>query len=414
MKLINKINQRYLVFSALIMIFLGLGIIISVRLIINEETDEKLEHTGKTIAQQIEKENKLISLEPYISVKTINYKDDSKYFSDTVFFDGDKEGEKFRELILVENIHNKTYQIVIRESVVESDDLIEGISLVILVALVLLLLSLFLINRKISKSVWSTFYINLKKLKHFSLIELTPFEPEKSSILEFKELNEVIKTLTEKVIHDYGVLKQFSEDASHELQTPLAVIRAKIESLLNGNQLNSVQSEKIQAISNSVNKLSRINNGLLLLTKIDNNQFTQFELLSIHQMIIEKIEYFKELAELKGKEINYSCKSEWNIQGNKNLLDILINNLLSNAINYGGSSGKIDIDLEYNKLIIKNPGDEAIINRFKMFERFNKESDSGSVGLGLAISKHICNVHKLFIEYSFEKGAHVFTVHEKL
>ena len=414
MKLINKINLRYLIFSSIILLFLGVGIHISLQLLLEEETDEKLVHISKVAIKHIEKEKKLSTLEPYISTHIISPKKDTSYFSNIVILDNDKEGEEFRQLNVVKNIEDKTYRIIIRESAVESDDLLEAIAVLILVSLSLLLIMLYLINRIISTSVWSTFYTNLEKLKHFSLTNLKPFTPEESDVLEFKELNNVIKTLTDKVIEDYEILKQFSEDASHELQTPLAVIRSKIESLLDGNQLNELQTEKIQAIYNSVNKLSRINKGLLLIAKIGNRQFNRLELLNISELVKEKVSYFTELAEIKSLKFNIKLISNWNLNSNKYLFDLLLNNLLYNAISHSHPKGDITILLEDKKMTISNSGEKPIENQDRMFERFSKGENSGSVGLGLAISKQICLAINLHLNYRFENGYHLFSVTEKL
>ena len=414
MKLINKINRKYLWYSFILMLCLSIGIHFSIRFVIDEETDENLERIAKIVIEQIENGNPLTSLEPYISVHPTEYSIDTAYFFNSIFQKGEMQGEEYRQFTTIKNIDNETYQIIIREIIVESHELLETISILSIFSLLLLLILLYFANRKISKSVWLVFYKNLEKLKQFSLTDLIPFEPEQSDISEFQELNEVVKSLSEKVIKDYNTLKQFSEDASHELQTPLAVIRSKIESLLDGDLLNEVQSEKMQSIYNSVNKLSRINKGLLLLTKIDNNQFSQSEILDVNRLIETKIEYFNELAEIKGLTFKYNHLSEWQCNANPYLFDILLNNLLSNAITHSNTKGNINITLENNKLILSNPGQRPIENIERLFERFYKESNSNSVGLGLAISKQICYALGLNIACHFEKNTHFFTIPEKL
>jgi signal transduction histidine kinase len=396
------------------MLCLSIGIHFSIRFVIDEETDENLERIAKIVIEQIENGNPLTSLEPYISVHPTEYSIDTAYFFNSIFQKGEMQGEEYRQFTTIKNIDNETYQIIIREIIVESHELLETISILTIFSLLLLLILLYFANRKISKSVWLVFYKNLEKLKQFSLTDLIPFEPEQSDISEFQELNEVVKSLSEKVIKDYNTLKQFSEDASHELQTPLAVIRSKIESLLDGDLLNEVQSEKMQSIYNSVNKLSRINKGLLLLTKIDNNQFSQSEILDVNRLIETKIEYFNELAEIKGLTFKYNHLSEWQCNANPYLFDILLNNLLSNAITHSNTKGNINITLENNKLILSNPGQRPIENIERLFERFYKESNSNSVGLGLAISKQICYALGLNIACHFEKNTHFFTISEKL
>ena len=120
------------------------------------------------------------------------------------------------------------------------------------------------------------------------------------------------------------------------------------------------------------------------------------------------------MAEIKGLTFKYNHLSEWQCNANPYLFDILLNNLLSNAITHSNTKGNINITLENNKLILSNPGQRPIENIERLFERFYKESNSNSVGLGLAISKQICYALGLNIACHFEKNTHFFTISEKL
>ncbi len=410
MKLIHKINQRYLIYSLAVLILLGVAINITLKIIVADETDETLEYTYKHVERLIKEKQQLVLLEPFISVELIDHAWESRCFSDTILYTELNESEEFRQLTVIKTINNNTYKITVRESAIESGDLLETVIILILISLLLLFGMLFYLNMRISKSVWSPFYKNLEKLKNFSLQKMETFRPENSNISEFQELNETLKSLTGKLINDYDTLKKFTENASHELQTPLAIIRSKIESLLEGNELSPVQAEKIKSIYQSVNRLTRINKNLLLLTKIENQQFVKIEAVSIKKSILEQMEYFSELTELKELRVDFRDISDWILRCDKTLIEILFNNLFSNAIKHNIRGGAINIQLENKKMIMSNSGTKPIENTRRMFDRFYKEAVSDSTGLGLAISKQICLVLNLKIEYHFSGKMHSFVL----
>lgn len=229
--------------------------------------------------------------------------------------------------------------------------------------------------------------------------------------MEFDELNEVLIQLTQKIANDYRSLKQFSEDASHEIQTPLAIITAKLETLVNDHNLNEKQSDTIRSIFSSVRRLSRLNQGLVLLTKIENNQFVEITPLSINLLTEEKLKDFQELMELKDIQCEMNEKKELMLEANPVLSDILINNLLSNSINHNQANGQIRIAISSTKLEISNSGNRSIQNPDRLFTRFYKENSMAkSVGLGLAIVNKICEVHGWKIEYRFDQKMHHFQI----
>ncbi len=410
MKLIQKINQRYIIYSIITLVLMGIVLFFTLRIIIDEETDEKLEITCLHIERLLSEKKEVFVLEPFILVEFAEIIKEDKYFSDTMIYMESQEHEEFRQLTVFKEIGGISYKIIIRESILESEDLLETLSVIILISLIVLFILFYLINNRVSISVWLPFYNNLEKLKNFSLQKMVKFKPENSNIDEFRELNIVLKSLTNKVINDYEILKKFSENASHELQTPLAIMRSKIETLLEDTTFRLPQIEKIQAIYQSINRLTKINKGLLLLTKIENQQFTNLEDISLNNFIMSQIDHFKELMEIRDLKLNYSSHSDWIVNCDKTLFEILLNNLFSNAIMHNIPGGDIQIFLQNRKLTFSNSGTKAIENANLIFDRFYKGAESGSSGLGLAISKQICIALGLQISYDFLNEMHVFYI----
>ncbi|MFA9392508.1 MAG: sensor histidine kinase [Prolixibacteraceae bacterium] len=413
MKLITKISSRYLLFSILLLIAFG-GITLTVLdFILKEEIDEKLEHTLSNIEHYIIEKQQLTMLEPFVEVVEISNSSNSKTFSNVHLPIIHDEGvEEFRQLLVVETFHGISYQITIRESILEKEDVLKAIALPILISISLLVLIQYLLSIRISKSVWAPFFANLEKLKQFQVQHKKPFHSTPSNIYEFNELNDVIADLTTKVMNDYQTLKKFSEDASHELQTPLAIIRSKLESFFNDDHLTTEQVEKIQSIHHQVNRLTRLNKELLLLTQIENQQFNKFETIELEQLLKEQTTQFKELAELKDIAIQLKIAGNWCIESNRFLMEQLINNLFSNAIKHNHPKGKIQIILANDSLTFSNTCNSKISNTARIFDRFYKEKQTGSTGLGLAIVKQICDSSHLSIHYTFSNEMHTFTIHQ--
>jgi len=411
MKLIRKINIRFIIAAFSIMLLMGVALSIVLKITFNEEMQESMEFTLHRVKTQLHKNIELYSLPPFFEIATINYTPDTLFYDEIAMkIDGVVHDEIFKQLNTVFTINNKTYKVGIRESALEMDDFLESITTIVLVAIFLMILLLYLINRRIAQTIWSDFYGNLKKVKEFSVQKQLPLSLNNTDITEFNELNDVIFSLTNTVIADYKNLKQFSEDASHELQTPLAIIRSKLETLIEAGELNPTQIEKIETIYNTTNRLTRLNKDLLLLAKLENNQFHREPLL-LQDFIKNKVDEWQEIIQLNHMKISMDFKNDIEVNINPNLADILISNLLSNAINHNLSEGDIILTINGNMLVVANSGVERIKNSESIFNRFHKEGLSKqSLGLGLAIVKKICDTHNIVINYSFLDKMHCFTL----
>lgn len=412
MKLIDKLNRTYIIYSFGSMMIAGLFIYLSISYVVKRELDEKLNDIMIHTVNQLTEDTEIQYLAPFIEIKKNQEKAEKTVYSDTVIFNQrEQELEIYRQLTQTKTIGNQPFKIIVRESILESEDLI--ITLVIIVILTLLGLTgcLVIANRKVARSVWSPFYANLQIIKQYSVRNYLEVQLNKTNILEFDELNQVITQLTRKIATDFLNLKQFSEDASHEIQTPLAIISAKLEAIISEGDLNEKHLETIRSIFSSVHRLSKLNQGLLLLTKIENNQFPDSKDISFNTLITVKLHDFQELMELKAITVEIKEENELLIQTNPVLADIFINNLLSNSLNHNISGGLIRIKIKRDELEICNNGQTPILNPGKLFARFYKEDKSSkSVGLGLAIVNKICEDQGWLINYRFENYMHCFHI----
>lgn len=411
MKLLSKLNKRYVLWSLTVMAFSGIIMFFTLSVIINHQMDERLSENLQMVEKQLLKSPETVFLEPGAKVQKTVKVPEAICFSDTLIYnETEKEFENYRQISTVKFIGGHYYQIILRKSKIESEDFLLTLSLITISGMMLLSLILLIVNRRVAKSVWQPFFDNLKIIEEFTVVSQQPLQLKETGISEFDQLNIVITQLTHQIISDFKNQKQFSEDVSHELQTPLAIISSRLENLLGTPGLKE-HNEILNSIYASVRRLSKLNRELILLSKIENNQYTSEEKSNLKIIISEKLEEFSELISLKKLVLETSITDDFIVSIPPSLAEILVNNLLSNSINHNISGGKIKIEINRNEISVCNTGKEKIPEPEKLFNRFYKVNPaSQSVGLGLAIAKKICDLHGLKIEYSFKNECHCFSI----
>ena len=415
MKLLTKTSRYYA--TVLLLIFLAGGILffLTVRSFINNDIVEKLNADRVLIENRIKDldsiPNTFFAINGDLLIKkvdagNVNIK---PLLKDTILYDKKERDEEIpaRAIIFLAKSRLYTYQLTLTISLVESDDIIEAISLALLVLIVLFLLSLYFINIRISKIIWNPFYQSLDKIKKYDLDTAIKLQVADSDIDEFNELNSAVELMTDKIQADYKNLKEFTEDASHEIQTPLAIIKTKLELLIQSEDLNEEQMLLIQSINDATNRLSRLNQSLLLLAKIENHQYQQKESVNLGDLVQKYLANYKELIEAKGLSLKTTIAPGCFVKTNPLLADVLITNLIGNAIKHNTPEGQIVIELSPTDLIISNTGSSLKQDPLLLFERFKKDrSDSESLGLGLSIVKKICDSEHIQINYTFSPPIH--------
>jgi len=376
--------------------------------LLQDQEEESLYSTEARVVNALKNDQTVLSFPPVTEIKKVQHIR-PEILKDTIIYDPSQdEMEEFRELSTYKKINGQTYQITVRYLVVESKDILIAIVFSNIAIFVLAFLFLFYFNTTKNIKLWSPFFKNLEQMKKFSLSSNEELQLVDSDVLEFSELKEEILLLTSKVRNDYEKLKQFTEDVSHEMQTPLAIIQAKIDNIINDHSINDKQFSQVSSIQKDIQRLKHLNHRITLLTKIDNNQFIRVEEVNITKLLEEKIENFKEL------EIDYislSSKNDLIASMDVYLADILINNLISNAIKHSSQEKNISIISENKTLIISNYGQKALQHPEMLFLRFYREVNSmQSSGLGLAIVKKICDLYNFDLSYNFSENQHSFTV----
>lgn len=319
------------------------------------------------------------------------------------------EYESGRGLISSVTVGGKYYKILIVESKVETEDLIQIIFAITAGVILLLLITLFVTNRLLLNRLWQPFYNLLKELRLFNVADSKDIPQAQTTIDEFNELNQAIVAMSSRVKSDYKDLKTFTENASHELLTPIAVINSKLDTLIQTDNFSLQQSKLLNDLYSAVSRLTRLNQSLLLLVKIENKLVEGNQLVDLRSSVQEILIQFEEI--FQDKELKVSSKlSDKELHASTYLIDILLNNLLSNAIRHNYNGGEINIKLTDDKLEIQNTGDNAALQDSQIFSRFHKSSNSEGSGLGLTISRQICENLGFTLNYSFEGSYHVFTI----
>ncbi|MBE9583788.1 HAMP domain-containing histidine kinase [Mucilaginibacter sp. JRF] len=307
-------------------------------------------------------------------------------------------------------INNDVYRVSTYNYIAPGELIISGMLKALFWKMLLITACVALTGRLISKLVLSSFQKTLHNIQNFSLHQKEKLEFANTNTKEFKELNFFLKKMTDKAIEDYGHMKEFSENASHEVQTPLAVIHSKLE-LLADTPINENQALLINDMQNAIDKLVKINRSLLLLCKLDNQEYETQENVRFCTITNSVISQYENWIQLKNLSVTKNVDKRVYVQIHPVLAEILVSNLLSNAIRYNIDNGDLSITLTKNSLTVSNTGLPPEAEPEELFQRFKKSNQSAdSIGLGLSIVKQICAVNNLDVTYTYLDGIHTLHV----
>ncbi len=415
MKLLAKTSIIYFFSTTLVFLIGGLIFYHNLRKIVDEEATEKI-YDEKEMIEQFVKENNRIPVSEIMTGDIIYFNQQinqtKESYSDTLIY-SKKEDEllPYRTLRFPITVGGKNYRVSISKALFESDDLIETILYSFIGLTLVLLISTLVMNRIVSKRLWKPFFNSIEELNKYKIDKHEPLHFNKTSTVEFKTLNDALAKMTNKISADYNNLKAFTENASHELQTPLSLIMTSAELLLQEKNLSEKQSETILIIQQTARKMSKLNQTLLLLAKIENRQFENKEEINISQLLLSKLELYNELIAHKEITLEQNIQADVLLKIHPILVDVMISNLITNAIRHNFKGGKITVGLEKSKLTICNSGTE-LRSIEKLFDRFYKENTSSeSTGLGLALVKQIVDTTGMKLQYSYKNMQHSFEIH---
>ncbi|HAH23180.1 MAG TPA: hypothetical protein DCL77_05380 [Prolixibacteraceae bacterium] len=420
MKLQTKINTRFLALTFLVFSVAGVLFYFALGRVVDQNISEMLESRKEYILLNLQQHpltvDSLVSTDRSIFIKQVDKINQFEHFSDTLAYDQEeKELTLFRKMSFSVQANDHNYKVVLLQSLFESEDLQMVIFSFMALLFCMVLLALFFLNRWLSVKAWRPFFQSLLILNAWKLSETQSVSFDPTGISEFDQLNASLEKMMHKIRADFVNLKEFTENASHEIQTPLAIIKSKLELVLHDQTLNDQQHERIHAAFESAIRLSKLNESLLLLSKIENNQFVELSEIEMCQLIRSKVDYLEELFALKQIELSVLLEEKVFLTMNPLLAEILINNLLSNALRHNVKGGKIIISSQNQQITISNSGEQAPMDLTRLFQRFAKQvTSSESNGLGLAIAHEICKNYHLQLNYSYLDQMHHMTLQKEL
>lgn len=417
-----QVSLRSMLLYALVLVLISIPVsLFSIREIINEEVDESLALHADQFIRHIKNYEYLddldldlkiwdqlsydIALEPSGGELT-----DKQYKTVSMYNSLEQEMHPFRALSLSVVIKGKPCLLTVYHSLVDNDELITALLIVQAVLIVLLIGGLLLLNRSLSKRLWKPFYSMLEQLKAYELDKNETITAQKTNIIEFDDFNKAISHLTKRNREVFLQQKEFIENASHELQTPISIFQSKLDNLMQKPELSESEAETLLELEQTAKRMARLNKNLLLLSKIDNDQFNEAEEIDLSKLTERLMSNLKPTADVDGISIQTSLPP-LSIKANSTLTEVLLTNLFHNAIRHTTPNGKVVVEIVDRKLIVSNTGNPLKMNPEKMFERFSKEGKSeNNSGLGLAIVKKICDSCSFKLDYRFQSGIHTFSV----
>ena len=409
----------------LLMVFIAAGcaLYFILQAVIDENLDEILSNRAEIVKLSLHRKvpsNNYWSPDQSVEIQQSTATSIPTLFSDTMI-NSIKEGDLIaaRTMSLGVTEKGQTYKVTLILSRLESDDFAGVAFWFMLGIFALIILILFIFNHKLSTAVWHPFYQTLDKMSVFkidhrddkTIPDLYDGKRQSTGIDEFDQLNLVLNEMIRKIQTDFINLKEFTENASHETQTPLAIIKSKLETVLQDQTLSSEQHRQIKIAYEAANRLSKLNEALLLLAKIENQQFPDTAMIDLCELVKQRLELIEELMAFKNIKVTLRLDNPAIVQMNSYLAEILINNLLGNAIKHNVEGGQIIISSTLNQFSIANSGKPLTIAPEKLFQRFTKQSTGNeSTGLGLAIASEICLKSGIALEYDYQNNLHTLTL----
>ena len=383
-----------------------------IRYVLIHELDEALSDYKHKIGAYVSEHHKLPEKcymdETLIDFYLADKKIPKRYYLIERLDPSENTTHKYRQLEYSIKIDHQNYYITIAKELEGTKMVTRSILFTTLGLILLIIIISVLVNLILLKRLWRPFYNTMNHLEDFKIDKEGDIHFEETDIDEFALLNKNLEQSIKRARNDYRSLKEFTENAAHEMQTPVSIIRSKLDLLIQGETLSEKQTQAIISAYAGVKRLKKLNQSLLLLAKIENKQFYEQTTIHLDEKVLMKIEQFKEIWKAMDFVINKDIRATI-IKANDALMEVLLNNLFSNAANHNTAAGTINIRLIDGILTIANTGKPSAMNAGEMFKRFNKgDQSSHSNGLGLSIIKETCTQSDIDLTYFFKDGLHQF------
>lgn len=384
-----------------------------------DETDDTLENNAGILIKKALQEPSFLetegSLTSFYKFRPISREEGNHYqevfYDSSVYIELEDEDEPVRVMRTAFRMPDgQFYELTLMISILERDDMVEAMLWYLGALFLLFLLCTSIGIRLVLKSVFRPLHKLLDWLQSIQPGKEVPVLENPTKIGEFRQLSEAAVDMGNRSYKAYEEQKQFIENASHELQTPLAIVRGKVELLAESEGLTEEQMKELETIYATLGRAVKLNKSLLLLSRIENGQYTETEDISIDEILENLLPDLMDIYEHKRIRLNYQKGEQpFMIRCNHSLAHILVSNLVKNALLHNQDGGVLEIQTTPVSLTIKNTGD-APLDSSKLFRRFYHSIDGkkDSTGLGLAIAYTIAHSSSLRLSYEWQGCMHCF------
>lgn len=380
----------------------------------------KLEHLNQIIEKKLAYKSiaQIQQNHPHVKIKILSDQDIS--LSDEVIKEGKYEWNEMLQT-MVNHVSVTTYPFVgnthyaiqsqLSLTIIDNEFFV-GIVMTVAWIFVFIIITIIFFGEIITRKLYTPFFHLVEQMKKFDVRENQHLQLIDTSITELSQLNHLfLKTSTQSIEH-YEALKEFTQNLSHELQTPMANIKGKLELMLN-TPLSEEQMVALSSMYDELNKVSSINQSLVLLMSLDHHQMTEEEI-NISMLLEQIITDHEDMIAMNGVEITSDLEANVFVKLNPLLAQIVFSNLISNSNRHNIPHGKIEIKLTSDYFIIKNTGYEQEFTNETIFQRFKKgKYNAHSIGIGLALVKKILTIYHYPIEYNYDSEYHSFSIRFK-
>lgn len=410
MRLLSKLSYYYFWLSAFVLGITGMMLFLFLRHEVSKEIEEQLELQTDMVAEEIRMGRNVNFPLVQITRGNVLLMKLPRVFKDTLLYDRlQKESEGYYYFAESKKISNNYYRIKVMTTYIGWNNYSRTIIYIFMCIAVMLIILGTLVNYFISSRIWKPFLINLKRMKGYSVSSKEALELARTDVKEFQEMNFVLADLAARGRREYNALKEFTENASHEIQTPLSILRTRLESI---SQLpvNDDLARLLNDAKQAALRLNKVNKGLLLLAKLENDAFIDKQSILVHEVLKRNFDLMEDLFQTKALKVTLAIQHK-EVFVSSSLMEILISNLLSNALSYSPVKGSVSISITDEYLEIGNEGSPLTFEESKLFTRFGKGSPglSGN-GLGLSIVKQICISYQWNIAYRYAENQHFFKI----
>ena len=358
MKLFTQFSRVNIVASILALLVGSIGYYFTMRYVLIGQLDDSIRVEEAEILDNIQTRGQLPPPSDYHD-QQISYEPATapvrRHYINTTRINHHHRAEPYRELIFSAPVGRQLFTVTVGVSEEATEDLLALIMAITAGMILLLFVTLFLANRLLLRRLWKPFYQTLGGMRQFNLSSRQPLPIRDTAIDEFRSLDEAARQMTGQILKDYEMLKGFTDNASHEMQTPLAIINSRLDLLIQDHELAETHHRPIQAMYDAIGRLRQLNQSLLLLTKIENHQFTHSASIDMAPLIEEKLVQLEDPLRDRHLVVHKDL-DRLHLPINGYLADILLNNLLINAIRHNQDGGDLSIHLRESSLRITNSG----------------------------------------------------------